>query len=43
MCAALAERLGHWDLEDITRATAMVEDLATPARSNRSTQGLTMH
>ena len=28
MCASLAERLDHWDLEDITTATAMVDDLA---------------
>src|SRR3954454_16369523 len=28
MCLALAERLGHWDLEEIARATAMVEDLS---------------
>ncbi len=28
MCVALAERLGHWDLEEIARATAMVEDLS---------------
>ena len=29
MCSALAERLSHWDLDDIARATAMVEDLST--------------
>ena len=29
ICVALAERLGHWGLEDIARATAMVDDLAT--------------
>ena len=28
MCVALAERLGHWDLDEIARATAMVEDLS---------------
>jgi DNA-binding MarR family transcriptional regulator len=28
MCESLAERLDHWGLEDITNATAMVEDLA---------------
>jgi len=28
MCVALAERLGHWTLEEIARATAMVEDLS---------------
>ena len=29
ICAALAERLSHWPLEDVARATAMVDDLAT--------------
>ena len=29
ICGALAERLGHWDLAEIARATAMVEDLST--------------
>jgi DNA-binding MarR family transcriptional regulator len=28
ICAALADRLGNWDLDDIARATAMVEDLS---------------
>jgi hypothetical protein len=28
MCQSLAERLDHWGLEDITTATAMVDDLA---------------
>jgi len=28
MCLSLAERLGHWDLDEIARATAMVEDLS---------------
>jgi len=28
MCLALADRLGHWDLDEIARATAMVEDLS---------------
>jgi DNA-binding MarR family transcriptional regulator len=28
MCVALAERLAHWDLDEIARATAMVEDLS---------------
>ncbi len=28
MCASLAERLDQWGLEDITTATAMVDDLA---------------
>jgi DNA-binding MarR family transcriptional regulator len=28
ICLALAERLGHWDLDEIARATAMVEDLS---------------
>src|SRR3954452_14396548 len=28
MCLALAERLDHWDLDEIARATAMVEDLS---------------
>ncbi len=28
ICLALAERLGHWDLDEIGRATAMVEDLS---------------
>jgi DNA-binding MarR family transcriptional regulator len=29
ICDALATRLSHWALEDIARATAMVEDLST--------------
>ena len=28
ICAVLADRLGHWDLDEIARATAMVEDLS---------------
>src|SRR3954468_19927072 len=28
ICLALAERLGHWDLDEIGRATAVVEDLS---------------
>jgi DNA-binding MarR family transcriptional regulator len=28
MCLALADRLSHWDLDEIGRATAMVEDLS---------------
>jgi DNA-binding MarR family transcriptional regulator len=28
MCLTLAERLAHWDLDEIARATAMVEDLS---------------
>jgi len=29
ICLALADRLGHWGLDDIARATAMVDDLST--------------
>ena len=29
ICDALAQRLSHWPLEDVVRATAMVDDLAT--------------
>ena len=28
ICAVLADRLGHWDLDEIARATAVVEDLS---------------
>ena len=39
MCLALAERLGHWDLDEIARATAMVEDLSIHLHATEHHEG----
>jgi DNA-binding MarR family transcriptional regulator len=43
ICLVLAERLGHWDLEAIARATAVVEDLSTHLQPPNTTTSKDFH